>query len=103
MAAEQQPVNFEEALDEAGVALALVLAAMIVSKIISHFQLIKTGNGSKTWKCLTCGKMITAAGDSKLKHHVAQRKALSTDCAGNPGQCQGNGLSSALATKDLAI
>ncbi len=84
MAAEQQPVNFEEALDEAGVALALVLAAMIVSKIISHFQLIKTGHGSKTWKCLTCGKMITAAGDSKLKHHVAQRKGGEITVCPNP-------------------
>ena len=69
------PVNFEEALDEASVALAIVFDGMIIAKIHSHFKLLKTGqSGSRTWKCLSCGKTIAAPGDSKPKHHVAQRK-----------------------------
>ena len=43
MAAEMPvPVNFEEALDEASVALAIVFDGMIIAKIHSHFKLLKT-------------------------------------------------------------
>jgi hypothetical protein len=80
------PQNMEEALAETGAALAMLFAGMIVTKILTHFELLSSNarNTSKKYQCLTCNKVMIVAGDMKLKHHVAQVEGGGCSLCPNP-------------------
>jgi hypothetical protein len=80
------PKNMEEALAETGAAIAMLSAGMIVTKILTHFELLSSNarNTSKKYQCLTCNKVMILAGDIKLKHHVAQVEGGGCSLCPNP-------------------
>jgi hypothetical protein len=85
MMAAEEPVTMEEAIGEGAAAFVIACAGMIITKIVTHFILLKSNkNGTKVWTCKTCNKEMTATGEIKLKHHVALREGGGISLCPNP-------------------